>query len=145
MKVLVLDELPADPNAAKATEFLGVTDDEMWEACKEYARRMKGAKDPHAEFGLDREMIVQAADEIIKRNEEFIAERVDRKNPMALLGRLNKAPHDKPAWVLKLLRRHGFERVDLAVWVAADNFLSKWVEKKSMGLAGGLLKRLGIG
>lgn len=129
MKVLDLDKLPVDSNATKGQEFLGVTDDELWQASKEYSKRMKEAKDPHEAFGLRRELIVEVAMEVSKRNLMWIREHLDRDHPMDLLNHLHKAPRDKPTWVLRLLRRHGFERVELCVWVAADMFLTKWVEK----------------
>jgi len=48
---------------------------------------------------------------------------------------------DKPAHVLRLLRWHGFKQVELVVWVAADMFLSKWVEKFGQDMLGKVLAR----
>jgi len=141
MKMLVLSELPADPSATGGTEFLGVTGDELREVCKEYERRMKVTKDSHVEFGLKRELIIEVAKEVSERNLTWIHEHFDKNNPMALLGQLHMAPQDKPAYVLKLLRRHGFERVELVVWVAADMFLKKWVEKFGRDALGKVLAR----
>lgn len=141
MKMLFLSELPADPSATNGAKFLGVTDDELREACKEYERRMKATKDPHAEFGLKRELIIEVAKEVSGRNLTWIREHFDKHNPMALLGQLRMAPRDKPTWVLKLLRRHDFERIELTVWVAADMFLSKWVEKFGQDALGRVLVR----
>lgn len=129
MKVLDLDKLPANPSASKGQEFLGVTDDELWQASKEYSKRMKAAKDPHEAFGLNRELIIEVAKEASERNLAWIREHLDKDQPLTLLNHLHKAPRDRPAWVLKLLRRHGFKRVELSVWVAANMFLDKWVEK----------------
>jgi hypothetical protein len=140
MKVLELDKLPVDPDATKIEGFLGVTDNELWGASKEYERRMKKAKDPHAEFGLKCELIIQVAGEVSARNMTWIKEHLDAKNPVGLLGQLYKAPRDKPTWVLQLLRRHGFTRVELPVWVAADVFLGAWVERSGQDVLGSILK-----
>lgn len=129
LKVLDLDKLPVNPVAVDATQFLGVTDEELWEACKEYERRMKATKDPHVEFGLKRDLILEVAGEVSARNLAWMREHLDQSYPSKLLSHLHEAPQDKPAWVLKLLRRHGLKRVELVVWVAADRFLSKWIEK----------------
>jgi len=145
MKTLDLAKLPANPNATKAQGFLGVTDDELWEASKEYSRRMKATKDPHVEFGLRRELIVEVAKEVSERNLTWIREHLDKNHPMELMKHLHMAPQDKPAWVLKLLRRHGFERTKLVVWVAADMFLTKWVEKMGADMVRQLGRRLGFG
>jgi len=142
MKKLVLDDLPADPNADSVAGFLGVSDDEMWEACKEYERRMKQCKDPHAEFGLDLELIREAAREVSERNLMWIREHMDRANPLALMDKLHLAPRDKPAWVLRLLRKHGFREVELAQWIAADMLLSKHVEREAAKVIGKVLNMI---
>lgn len=142
MKVLDLDKLPVNPSASKGQEFLGVTDDELWQASKEYSKRMKEAKDPHEAFGLRRELIIEVAKEVSERNLTWIREHLDKNRPMDLLTHLNKVPRDKPVWVLKLLRRHGFKRVELYVWVAADMFLNKWVEKFGRDVLGAVMKGL---
>jgi len=141
-KVIELDKLPANPDATRGQEFLGVTDDELWKACHQYSKRMKATKDPHAEFGLKRELIVEVAKEVSARNLTWINEHLDREHPAELLKQLHKAPSDKPAWVLKLLRRHGFKRIELVVWVAADMFLSKWIEKFGQETLGAVMQRL---
>lgn len=149
MKVLDLDKLPASQNYSSVNEFLSVNDDELWQACKEWERRVKKTKDSWddqcKEFGLRKELIAQVADEVVMRNAEWLAEKLDRRNPMALLGRLYEAPRDKPAQVLRLLRLHRFKRVELVVWVVADNFLSKWVERKSQELVKAVMDKLGFG
>jgi len=139
--VIDLDEMPANPNAASMEEFLGITQKELWKACKEYERRMKKAKDPHREFGLKKELIQEVAREIMNRNLEWIADHLDPANPFALLSALGNAPQDRPAWVLRLLRRHGFKKVDLSTWVAADNFLTAWVGKFTQEALGMLIKK----
>lgn len=139
MRLLDLNKLPADPSATDGRKFLGVTDDELREACDEYSRRMKEARDPHEAFGLRRELIIEVAKEVSQRNLMWIREHFDKGRPMGVLKELHKAPQDKAAWTLKLLRRHGFERVELPVWVAADIFLGKWVERFGRDALGGVL------
>lgn len=142
-KMLELESLPVR-DGTDVLKFLGATDVEYWEACKEYEHRMKEGKDPHETFGLNKELIVQTADEVVRRNAEWLKEHVDKRDPMSLLSRLHEAPQDKLAMVLRLLRQHGFKQVGLATWVAADVFLSKWVEKKSLGLAKEGMRKLGF-
>jgi len=132
MKVLELDKLPANPDYTSINDFLDITDEELWEASKEYSRRMKSAKDPYKAFGLKRELIIEVAKEVHQRNLEWIRERFDPENPTAVLGQLHTAPRDAPVQVLRLLRRHGFKRVELYVWVAATSLLSKWRMKVAM-------------
>jgi len=141
-KVIELDKLPIDPDATRGQEFLGVTDDELWGACKEYERRMKATTDPHAEFGLKRELIVEVAKEVSARNLIWIGGHLDKERPAELLKQLHKAPQDKPTWALRLLRRHGFKQVELVVWVAANVFLDKWVEKFGRDALGAVVSRM---
>lgn len=145
MKTLDLAELPADPSAADGKKFLGVTKDELWEACNEYERRMKEGKDPHEAFGLRRELIIKVAKEVSERNLMWIKEHIDRDRPMDLMRQLHKAPQDEPAQVLRLLRHHGFGRIELCVWVAADMFLAKWVEKFGRDALGRVMAEFELG
>lgn len=129
MKMLDLAKLPANPSATRGQKFLGVTDDELWDASKEYSRRMKEAKDPHEAFGLKKELIIEIAREASERNLAWIREHLDKSRPMELLNQLYKAPQDRAIFVLRLLRKHGLKQVSLVTWIAADRFLSARVER----------------
>ena len=145
MKTLDLAELPADPSATDGRKFIGVTDGELRDACDEYSRRMKEAKDPHEAFGLRREFIVEVAKEVSERNLMWIKEHIDKNRPKDLLKHLHEAPQDKLMWNLKLLRRHGFKQVELVVWVAADMFLAEWVEKFGRDARGRVMAEFELG
>jgi hypothetical protein len=148
MKMLDLEKLPIDNYTEDIQKFLGITDAELTEASEEFVRRMKTVKDVWKdqceEFGLKEALVMRTADNVIKRNMAWLMGRVDRQNPMALLGRLHEAPRDKPSWVLGMLRAHGFRQVELTVWVAADCFLSKLVERKTAQLVEATMGRLGL-
>lgn len=134
-KTLELDKLPVVDDLKDIDKFLGITSDERWDACKEYGRRMKeGAKDHEEEFGLKKELIQQTAQDACKRNFTWLTLHTDKNNPLALLSKLNEAPQDRPMWILKMLKAHGFKKVEIVQWIAADMFLSKWVNNYTQTL-----------
>jgi hypothetical protein len=126
---LLLDDLPATKEPKTATEFLGVTKDDLWLASQTYERKMKKADNPYDAFKLKEELVSEIAEEITQRNLQWIIERINPNNPMAMLDSLGDAPTDKLNWVLKLLRRHGYLQVDLSTWIAADMFICKLVKQ----------------
>jgi len=143
---LNLDDLPMTKEPETIEEYLGVSKDELWRASKLYEKKMKESDNPYTEFKLREELIVEMAEELAQRNLEWIIERLDPNDPMALLETLGDAPTDKPNWVLRLLRRHGYVQVDLLTWVAADMFFTSLVKQRgNMAVSNVIGKALGRG
>lgn len=132
---LILDDLPVTKDPTNIEEFLGVTKDDLWRASQLYEKKMKTSSDPHDAFNLNQELIVEMAEEVAQRNVQWLVERFDPKNPIALLETMADAPVDKPEWILRLMRRHGFTQVDLSTWVAADMFLMTHVKQHGVDAA----------
>lgn len=142
---LELEKLPAIQNYSNEGEFLGVTSEELMVACKEWAERAKSHENPHKIFNLRREIVEQTAEDVVKRNLKCLSEHTDKKDPLSALSAIQRVPMDKPVWVLRMLRKHGFSRVELSTWVAASELLGNWVKLKSEIFARTLLDRFGLG
>lgn len=139
-----LDELPVTKDSKDTIEFLGVTKDDLSQASRTYERKMRKTNNPYDAFKLKEELIAEIANEVSQRNLEWIIERIDPHNPMAMLDSLGDAPTDKPDWILRLLRRHGYLKVDLATWIAADVLLCKVLKQHGSTLASNVIgKALG--
>ncbi len=137
-----LDDLPVKKDYQTIEEFLGVTKEELLKGSRAYSRKLKKVGDVYEAFKLKKELVDEVIDELMKKKMREIIENVDLRNPASMLEDVSFLPRDKPEWILKLFRRHGFTVVWIEQWIAADMLVSKGFERKSLESAMRVLGRL---
>jgi len=158
-----LEKLPAviPSGAIRTSDFLDVTEKDVMKASRAFDRKVrfakreypphgfvrfygkveKGEKDPYEIYNFRTRLFLEMADQIVERNLAELAKHTDMGDPLSALDAVKQVPLDKPLWVVKLLKLHGYEKADLETWVAADFLLGALVGYKSEVLAREMVKK----